>query len=202
MSDANPEATLLAGLIGSRLCHDLISPVGAIANGMELFTMENEATSEIDLITASVASAEARLRFFRIAFGRTHGGGPALGAGEAAAILGGMWNGGRFCVRWQIRDPLPRPMARLVFLMLLCVETAFPVGGTATVEATKSGYRLSATGKRLAMEPETWSILGGAPMPPELGADRVQFPMAAAALAETRREAKTEATDTSLTILI
>ena len=63
-------ATELNALIGSRICHDLISPLGAIGNGIELLTMSGmSAAPEITLISESVDNANARIRFFRIAFG-------------------------------------------------------------------------------------------------------------------------------------
>ncbi|MEO0403208.1 MAG: histidine phosphotransferase, partial [Pseudomonadota bacterium] len=60
----------LAALIGSRICHDLISPIGAINNGLELLGMSDQRDGpEIDLISESVENASARIRFFRIAYG-------------------------------------------------------------------------------------------------------------------------------------
>ena len=60
----------LAALIGSRICHDLISPIGAINNGLELLDMNGGVQgAEMELISGSVGNAGARIRFFRIAFG-------------------------------------------------------------------------------------------------------------------------------------
>lgn len=60
----------LSALIGSRICHDLISPLGAIGNGLELLQMSGASESpEMTLIADSVTSANARIRFFRIAYG-------------------------------------------------------------------------------------------------------------------------------------
>ena len=60
----------IGALIGSRICHDLISPIGAINNGLELLSMSDERDGpEFDLITESVGNASARIRFFRIAYG-------------------------------------------------------------------------------------------------------------------------------------
>lgn len=92
---ANPAD--LAALIGSRICHDLISPIGAIGNGVELLAMTGAAGPEVALIAESVAAANARIRFFRIAFGAA----PAdqrIGAPEVRSILDDLSRGGRF--RW------------------------------------------------------------------------------------------------------
>ena len=64
------QETTFATLIGSRICHDLISPIGAINNGIELIEMGSTAsTPEMTLISESVVNASARIRYFRIAFG-------------------------------------------------------------------------------------------------------------------------------------
>ena len=64
----------LAALIGSRICHDLISPIGAINNGLELVAMSGDVMSqEMELIAQSVENASARIRFFRVAFGSAGG---------------------------------------------------------------------------------------------------------------------------------
>ena len=64
------DPTELAALIGSRICHDLVSPIGAIGNGVELLAMAGAAGPEVRLIAESVAAANARIRFFRIARNR------------------------------------------------------------------------------------------------------------------------------------
>ena len=67
MTSTRPD---LAALIGSRICHDLISPIGAISNGVELMEMtQTDMGPEFELISESVANANARVRLFRIAFG-------------------------------------------------------------------------------------------------------------------------------------
>ncbi|MGP3482550.1 hypothetical protein ACTVFS_22595, partial [Escherichia coli] len=109
--DATPD---LAALVGARLCHDLISPIGAIGNGLELLQLAGQGTSpELALVSDSLATALAKLRFFRIAFG------PAdpqarISPDEAAQIYGAMFQG-RFTVAWGVPGDLPRPMARLAF---------------------------------------------------------------------------------------
>ena len=70
MAPAMSDDQDLSALLGSRICHDLISPLGAIANGVELLQMSGAAASpEVALIAESVANANARIRFFRVAYG-------------------------------------------------------------------------------------------------------------------------------------
>jgi histidine phosphotransferase ChpT len=120
----------LAELVGTRLCHDLISPMGAIGNGLELLALGGgPAGAEIALVNDSLAAALARLRFFRVAFG------PAEAQArqsleEAAQITGGMFNG-RFTVVWNGDDrEMPRSVARLAYLAILCLEKSLPMGGS------------------------------------------------------------------------
>ena len=76
----------LSALIGSRICHDLISPIGAINNGLELLDMSGRTSGpELDLIQESVGNASARIRFFRIAFGAA--GDQMMGRAEVVSIL-------------------------------------------------------------------------------------------------------------------
>ncbi|MCL4674724.1 MAG: hypothetical protein KJZ59_01530, partial [Pararhodobacter sp.] len=62
-------ADALAAMIGSRLCHDLVSPLGAIGNGVELLQMTQAPTPELDLVSEAVKTAQSRIRLFRLAFG-------------------------------------------------------------------------------------------------------------------------------------
>ena len=123
----------LSALVSARLCHDLISPMGAIGNGLELMQLSQLTTSaEVELIAGSLGSAIAKLRFFRIAFG------PAepqarLPGEEFRAVTDAMFPG-RFTVSWTgAPADLGRATGKLVCLALLCLEKSLPMGGTAMV---------------------------------------------------------------------
>lgn len=89
----------LTALIGSRICHDLISPIGAIANGLELMQMSGSPlTAEMALITDSVQNANARIRFFRVAYGHAAAQ-QMMGRAEIIGILQDIAQGAR--VRFQ-----------------------------------------------------------------------------------------------------
>ena len=79
----------LTGLIGSRICHDLISPIGAIGNGLELLEMRIGSSEELALVSESCRNANARIRFFRIAFGAA-GAGQTIPGQDIASILAEM----------------------------------------------------------------------------------------------------------------
>src|SRR6056297_564783 len=94
----------LAALVGSRICHDLISPIGAISNGVELIALtDNSGGAEMALIKQSVESAAARIRFFRIAYGAAAAGQTTQTA-EIKSILGALADGGRVSYDWQLPD--------------------------------------------------------------------------------------------------
>ena len=151
--------TDLAALIGSRICHDLISPIGAIGNGGELLSLsDNNNSAEISLISESVDNANARIRFFRIAFGAA-GTGQSIGKNEIRSILDAMAQGGRFTYDWQIEGDQPRPTVRCAFLMLLCLEVALPLGGNIEIELEGETWALNASGRRVKVDEPLWQSL-------------------------------------------
>ena len=165
----------LAALIGSRICHDLISPIGAIGNGVELLMMDGAAkTPELALIAESVASANARIRFFRVAFGAA-GSDQRIAKGEVAGILADMTRGGRLKVEWQSPTELSRREVKLAFLLLQCLETAMAYGGRVVVEKTDAGWLMLAEAARLKIDPALWEVLTDRHPPAEIGAGQVHF---------------------------
>ena len=148
----------LASLIGSRICHDLISPIGAITNGLELLQMSGEVSSpEMALIGESVESASARLRFYRIAFGSA--GDQMVGAPEVQAILRDLFESSRLNVSWTPTTPKPRAAVRLAFLAILCMENGMPYGGTLTISCESSAWKLHGQADRLNIDKTIWPLL-------------------------------------------
>ena len=120
-------------LLGSRICHDLISPLGAICNGVELVEMMGAAGSaEVALLSDSAAAANARIRLFRIAFGMAAPG-QKIGWGELGSVIETL-SSRRMKIDWTPTTDLERCEAKLGVLLLLCAETLIPFGGTVRVE--------------------------------------------------------------------
>jgi histidine phosphotransferase ChpT len=165
----------LAALIGSRICHDLISPIGAINNGLELLGMTGATPGpELDLISDSVVNASARIRFFRIAFGAA--GDQSISASEVRGVLSDMTSGGRVNVSYWPETPQPRADIRLAFLATLCLESALPYGGDVSIEVSEDGqWRLSGTGGKLMVDEELWSALSDSDGVNKVGPPQVQF---------------------------
>src|SRR5690349_7328736 len=85
-----------AGLLCSRLCHDMLSPVGAMMNGLELLADEDDPDMRarcLELLTESARTSADKLKFFRLAFGQGGGFGEALPAGEVRTALEGLVRG-------------------------------------------------------------------------------------------------------------
>lgn len=169
----------LNALIGSRICHDLISPLGAIGNGVELLTMTGlSGAPEIALIAESVENANARIRYFRIAFGAASEV-QSLGRAEITSILGGITKGGRLRIDWQPEDAVPRLDTKLAFLFILCLETAMPRGGTITVTHRDKGWQVIGEAEKLKIVPELWEVLANPSAETEITSAEVHFPLAA-----------------------
>ena len=166
----------LNALIGSRLCHDLISPIGAIANGMELLEMTMPPSPETDLIRQSVNNVNARIKFFRIGFGLAS---PEqqTGIGEIAPIVQNFFSSDRLNVRWHPQVDIARAEAKAAFLALLCLEEALPVGGTIDVERDEEGqWQIVAEGPKLRVIQQGWDHLNSGGAIPS-GAAHVHFPL-------------------------
>ena len=113
MSD---DRAALAALVGSRLCHDLISPISAIQNGLELIALEQASAApapEMQLIQDSCTNATARIRLFRVAFGSA-GSEQVMSSRDMADILAGVTQGGRIAASWTLSEDLPRFEAQLL----------------------------------------------------------------------------------------
>ena len=167
-------------LLGSRICHDLISPLGAICNGVELVEMMGAAGSaEVALLSDSAEAANARIRLFRIAFGMASPG-QKIGWGELGSVVDTL-SAGRMKIDWTPAADLDRCEAKLGVLLLLCAESIIPFGGTVRVEM---GPRVTVwiEAERMRDAPELLQQLvdDAAPLP---DANDLHFPLARVAAA-------------------
>lgn len=190
----------LAALIGSRICHDLISPIGAIGNGVELLMMSPEAQGpELALIAESVASANARIRFFRIAFGLSAAD-QRIGRPEVTSVLADLTRGTRLAIDWDGPVDLPRPEVKLAFLLLMCLETALPYGGEITISATGLAWSMTARAAKTKVDPDLWGQLSASSADNFLGAAQVHFALARDALRHQGRQPKLDFNPTEIRI--
>ena len=179
----------IAALIGSRICHDLISPVGAVANGLELLELSGVPKGpELSLATQSAGSAAARLRFFRLAFGVADAE-ARLSVADLTAIVAATYAESRTKVELRAEGALPRPQVKAALLALLCAEEALTVGGPITIDRNVRGeWRVAVRAERLSPDRALWAILDGAAPPDPVRADAVQFILLPRELARQNRK--------------
>lgn len=163
-----------ASLLGSRLCHDLISPLGAISNGVELLSMTGAANSpEMKLIEEAVENANARIKFFRVALGAATGT-QMLARSEVLKLLDGCYGGGRLVVRWNPPSDPTRTEAKVALLALMCLETTLPQGGEIMINEERGSWQLQAYGPPVRYASEVWSVLTRGSEEP-LASNQIQF---------------------------
>lgn len=188
----------LAALIGSRICHDLISPIGAINNGLELLGMSNAHEGpELDLISESVGNASARIRFFRIAYGAASD--QALGRAEVVSILTDSMGGGRLQVAYGPLDPQPRWAVRMAFLALQCLETSLPYGGRIEIACGNGDWEISGQSAKQSVDAGLWGLLDGKDLD-DLAPAHVQFALLPEVAKDAERSLQTAITPDRLSI--
>ncbi|WP_299355711.1 histidine phosphotransferase family protein [uncultured Shimia sp.] len=176
-----------SALVGSRICHDLISPVGAIGNGIELIGMSGATGPELELISDSVDNANARIRFFRIAFGYA-GEGQMVGSNEVRTVLTDLSEGARVHYLWEVVRDVDRTELRAVFLALMCMETALPYGGKVAVHESKGSWSIGTDSPKLSVDSVLWSDLTRQEHVADITPGRVQFGLLPQILRDTDRE--------------
>lgn len=156
----------LAALLCSRVCHDIISPVGAINNGLELLDEGGADEDAMNLIRTSARNASARLQFARIAFGAAGSAGMLIDTGDAEAVAIAflknekpelIWNGGRAL--------LPKNKVKLLLNLILVANGAIPRGGKITVTLenveTEPKFTLAASGPMVRVPPKFLEMHSG-----------------------------------------
>ena len=167
MSDFSRISDLdLAALLCSRVCHDVISPVGAIANGLELFDdpemdEETKATA-LDMIRSSARTAGAKLKFCRIAFGAAGSAGALIDLTEAGEVARGFVGEEKVKLDWQApRENRPKQEVKLILNMLLLAMAGIPRGGIVTVTAAGDRLAVRASGERAKISEPLAEVLAG-----------------------------------------
>jgi histidine phosphotransferase ChpT len=161
-----------AALLVSRVCHDLVSPVGAVVNGLEVLEDESDAAMRADalrLVAASAEQAAARLQFARIAFGAAGSAGAELDLAEVARIMGGLLKGGKTELIWKAHAVnWPKDWAKLLMNVILVASDCLPRGGRVTVETssetTAPSFRITAAGTIARLSAEAEQALKGEPV--------------------------------------
>ena len=163
------EALDLAALLCSRVCHDVISPVGAIVNGLEVLEDEKDEAMRgfaQDLIKKSAKQASARLQFARLAFGAAGSAGAAIDTGDAENVARGFIGDERTQLSWDMpRVLLPKNQVKLLLNLLVIAAGTIPRGGTihmhGTVVDDRGTFTLSTQGPSARIPAHVEQLLAG-----------------------------------------
>ncbi|MGE0500215.1 MAG: histidine phosphotransferase ChpT [Rhizobiaceae bacterium] len=162
----------LAALLCSRVCHDIISPVGAINNGLELLEEGGSDEDAMTLIRTSARNASARLQFARIAFGAAGSAGMLIDTGDAEAVATAFLKNEKPELVWNGRRALlPKNKVKLLLNLVLVAIGAIPRGGRITVNVedpeTEPKFQLTAAGPMVRVPPKFLELhSGGKPEEP------------------------------------
>jgi histidine phosphotransferase ChpT len=191
MTDHDIDPLELAALIASRVCHDIISPVGAIVNGLEVLEEEkDESMREFaqDLVQKSARQASAKLQFSRLAFGASGGAGSELDMADAGRVAAGLMEREKAELDWQVSAGLlPKAQAKLLLNLLIIALNCVARGGTISVTAERDDgetvMRVVAAGDRAKLPAGVKEVIVEGALPNPLDAHAVQ-PLYAALLAK------------------
>lgn len=162
--------TDLAALLCSKLCHDLLSPVGAMNNGLELLADETDPEMQkrcMDLLADSARSAANKLKFFRLAFGAAGGFGDDVDPSEAKAVIEPLvLADGRTTLEWNVPEGLlPKRAVKILLNLVLIANEAVLRGGSVSVGAENRGSEqeivIRASGEKVILDEAIKSALNG-----------------------------------------
>ena len=160
----------LASLLCSRLCHDLLSPVGALSNGLELLADEKDPEMRkrcFELLEQSAKASADKLKFFRLAFGAAGGFGDQVSVNEARALVDALVGANaRVSVNWMFGvDSLAKPAVKTMLNLALIGLDALVRGGTldigAEVRDGNTEIVVRAAGQRIAFDATIGQALEG-----------------------------------------
>ena len=159
----------LAALLCSRVCHDVISPVGAIVNGLEVLEEDKDESMRefaLDLIRKSAHTASARLQFCRLAFGAAGSAGAAIDTGDAEKVARGLIADDRTKLIWEApRACMPKNKVKLALNLCLIAAACIPRGGVMHViiegEGDETRMSVAVKGPNLKLASHVADLLEG-----------------------------------------
>ncbi len=133
----------LAALMCARICHDLVSPIGALGTALEVLDDEsNEDMHEdaMNLVRLSAGQASDKLKFLRMAFGASTSAPGVIAMNEVRDLIGEMYKNGKAKFHWDTAlDGLEKNQARLLLNMVMIVVQTIPRGGDLRIQCDKTG---------------------------------------------------------------
>ena len=172
-----PQSVDLASLLCSRLCHDLLSPVGALSNGIELLRDERDPEMRqrcMELLEQSARISADKLKFFRLAFGAAGGFGESVPVEEPRELVRALVaNSGRIALEWAVsEEQLPKAAVKVLLNLAAIGIDALPRGGQLDIGAERrdgaSEIAVRAAGDKIAFDETIGAALEGTLPPSEL----------------------------------
>ncbi len=160
----------LASLLCSRLCHDLLSPVGALSNGIELLRDERDAEMRhrcMELLEQSARISADKLKFFRLAYGAAGGFGDTVPSDEPRELVQNLvGDNGRIVLQWAVAEPqLAKPAVKVLLNLAAIGIDALPRGGQLDVGAERrdgaTEIAIRAAGTKIAFDKSIGQALEG-----------------------------------------
>ncbi len=199
----------LAALLCSRVCHDVISPVGAIVNGLEVLEEEKDAEMRsiaTDLIKKSARTASNKLQFCRLAFGSAGSAGAFIDTGDAEQVARNLLSDDRTKLEWNAQRALmPKNKVKLILNMCLIGAAAIPRGGVLKVEVIGEGDNASlcvtSTGPNMRLASGVPLLLQGEPESGTVDAHGIQAFYTGLVARASGLDVKAEATPEMVTVI-
>lgn len=159
----------LSALVSSKICHDIISPVGAIANGLEILDAENdEAMREhaMGLVKKCATTASAKLQFARLAFGAASSSGAEIDLNEAEKVARAVVEGDKHTLKWEGPSAtLAKDKVKLLLNLATLALEALPRGGTIAAHITVGGdataFEFRCSGEKAKVPDDLGALLNG-----------------------------------------
>jgi histidine phosphotransferase ChpT len=202
-----PSDLELAALISSKICHDLIGPVGNINNGLEILDEEDDAQSRnyaLDVIRNVTETASARLQFARFAFGATDSAGAKIDLATAEELSRGLIGNGKHKLAWRgLRGQIAKDKAKLLLNLVAIAPTAIPRGGDIVVEIAGTlanpGFVVSCHGPSARPPQYLGDFVNGPPPPINAMTIQAYYTLRLAAASRMRLAIARDAADVVLT---
>lgn len=198
----------IASLVSSRILHDLINPMGAIANGLELLEMSaqfnggNHNTAEIDLIKDSHNNANARIVFLRIAFGEGSSSASILQS-EAENNAKNYFATQKITIDWRGTGSVPRSDIKRIFLVMMCMANVLAYGGVIKVVHQANGWKIGGSAAKMIEKDDLWHAVQSNDFgSTDIGAAQIHFALLALDLNSMGKKLTLEQTSDSITIQI
>jgi len=166
--DDQTDALSLSALLSSRVCHDLINPVGAIGSGFEVLDdpeMDGSMReAALDLIRSGAGKAIALLSYARLAYGAAGGFGAEISLKDARSALAGVYETARADLDWRLNEDLaPKDNVKVLMVLAYAAADCVPRGGTVSITGDITDFTITGTGKKILLQDDLVKAINGDP---------------------------------------